>query len=178
MKTKVFLSYAHKDSAKVVSIVQDLQKYGFDVWIDRQNIKGGELWSEEIARAIRKCHYYVLLVSKASTQSDSIRREVHLAHLKNRKMILLRLDATEIPDEIAFQTIGVQWIDTKDDDWMPRLLVALGGKSPSSVSRPKNYRSKPQSKRESGNTVQIQGNATGNIIIVGNENTVNRNKSS
>ncbi|MGB8980847.1 MAG: toll/interleukin-1 receptor domain-containing protein [Anaerolineales bacterium] len=174
MKTRIFLSYAHKNTAKVLPVVQELEKLGFDVWIDKYDLKGGELWSGEIARAISRCHHYVLFISRASIRSDSIRREVDLAYTSKRRMILVRLDAAEIPAEIAFQTSGVQWIDARDQDWMSRLLVALGSKAHApSMSRPKNTRSKPRAKKEAQSAVQIKGNAAGNIIIVGDDNTVN-----
>jgi hypothetical protein len=184
MKTKLFISYAHKDSRQVQPVAQELSKLGFDVWIDSQDLQGGQLWSEGITRGIRECHYYILFISRAAMKSDDVRREVDLAYSSKRKMILVRLDPTEIPAEMAYQTSGVQWLDIKNPDWMLRLLVALGSKASPSPEfsmeneRPK-PRPKPRAKKESGGTsIQIQGNATGSVIIVGDNNSVNRDKNS
>lgn len=178
MKRKVFISYAHKNSKQVHPVAEELLKLGFDVWIDQEDLQGGELWSEEITRAIRECHYYILFISKDSMKSDEVRREVDLAYSSKRKFILVRLDAARIPVEIAYQTSGIQWLDVKDPDWMLRLLVALGSKASSASVGPKNNRSKPRSKhrskKEAGTVIPIKGNATGSIIIIGDQNTVDQ----
>lgn len=186
MKTKLFISYAHKDSKQVQPVAQELSKLGFDVWIDSQDLQGGQLWSEGITRGIRECHYYILFISRASMKSDDVRREVDLAYSSKRKMILVRLDAAEIPVEMAYQTSGVQWLDIKTPNWILRLLVALGSKAspsqefsmaneqPKPRSKP---RPKPRAKKEAGTSIQVQGNANGNVIIVGGNNSVNQDKS-
>lgn len=185
METKLFISYAHKDTKQVQPVTQELSKLGFDVWIDSQDLQGGQLWSEGITRGIRECHYFILFISKASMKSDDVRREVDLAYSSKRKMILVRLDPTEIPAEMAYQTSGVQWLDVKNPNWMLQLLVALGSTaSPSAefamASEPAKprakTRSKPRKKQEAGTSIQIQGSATGSVIIVGDQNTVTRDK--
>jgi hypothetical protein len=185
MKTKLFISYAHKDSRQVQPVAQELSKLGFDVWIDSQDLQGGQLWSEGITRGIRECHYYILFISKASMKSDDVRREVDLAYSSKRKMILVRLDSAEIPVEMVYQTSGVQWLDIKNPDWILRLLVALGSKASPSAEfsmeskqpKPRSKpRPKPRDKKEAGTSIQIQGNTTGSVIIVGDKNSVNQGK--
>lgn len=185
MKTKLFISYAHKDTKKVQPVAHELSKLGFDVWIDSQDLQGGQMWSEKITRAIRECHYYILFISRASMKSDDVRREVDLAYSSKRTMILVRLDPTQIPAEMAYQTSGVQWLDVKKTDWMLRLLVALGSKASVSpefsmeTRKAKSHakaRPKPRAKKEAGTSIQIGGNATSSVIIVGDKNSVNQGK--
>lgn len=179
MKSKVFISYAHKNSKQVRATAEQLSKLGLDVWLDTHQIKGGDLWSGEIARAIRQCHFYILFVSKASMKSDAVRREVDLAYTSKRKMILVRLDAAEIPAEFAYQTSGIQWIDVEDSDWLLRLLVALGRKVPSdSLSSLRNPPPDSPEEDEDKIEVQIKGNATNSIIVIGNKNNVNQGRNS
>ncbi len=73
-RTKVFISYSHKD----VSYLDDLKAHlrplgraGLEIWEDQQ-MKPGALWQEEIAEALRKARVGVLLVSADFLASDFI----------------------------------------------------------------------------------------------------------
>jgi hypothetical protein len=136
--TKLFISYARKDETEIQPLAQELRDLGFEVWMDVSGIKGGEDWSSKIVKSIKGCDFFLLFVSSASIQSDSVRREVALAY-KNRKSIIpLRLEEVNIPLEWDYQTIGIQWIECREANWKSRLLVALGDKrsTPGIVSHP------------------------------------------
>ncbi len=75
----VFISYSRKDRKKVDSIVSKLQEDDLEVWIDRESIKGGKLWTVEIVEAIDTADSFVLMLSPNATESDNVRKEVHLA---------------------------------------------------------------------------------------------------
>jgi hypothetical protein len=177
MNRKVFVSYAHKDTARVKPIVDELVQLGFNVWFDSKNLQGGELWASEIARAIRECDIFLLVISRASMKSDEIRREVDLAYANQRKLVLLRLDSAAISPQIAYQVSGIQWIDVKGSDWMSRLLVALGNHA-APASQPtlpdEEPPASPPNAKHTG--IHIGGSAQNSIVIAGNNNTVNQKK--
>ena len=124
--TKLFISYARKDKEEIQPLVRDLRDLGFTVWIDISGIKGGAKWSTEIVKAITECDFFLLFISSASIESDSVSREVDLAYRNKKKIIPLKLEKVNIPPEWDYQTTGIQQIDCSESNWESRLLVALG----------------------------------------------------
>jgi hypothetical protein len=48
----VFLSYASTDEAWVRRLAEDLKRYGVSVWLDRDEIRPGDLFAEALARCL------------------------------------------------------------------------------------------------------------------------------
>lgn len=74
-KTKIFISYSHKDEAWKETIVAALLRYikskNILIWEDRQ-IKAGAYWEEEINKAIDQANIAILLVSPDFLESSFI----------------------------------------------------------------------------------------------------------
>jgi hypothetical protein len=47
-KPKIFLSYAHIDLGFAKKIYCDLQRYGLDIWFDKESLLPGQDWENEI----------------------------------------------------------------------------------------------------------------------------------
>ena len=56
----LFISYAHADSAFVDRLEADLQKQGFDPWVDRERLKGGQRWRRELQDAVKRAQVLLL----------------------------------------------------------------------------------------------------------------------
>ena len=52
----IFISYAHADSAFVDRLDADLRQQGFDPWVDRQRLVGGQRWRRELQEAVKRAH--------------------------------------------------------------------------------------------------------------------------
>lgn len=74
----LFVSYAHKDSAIVLPLVEGLQTRGFRVWYD-ERISDGVLWQRVIAEHLKKSRCVLAFVSQASLDSPNCRREINYA---------------------------------------------------------------------------------------------------
>ena len=125
----VFISYSRKDSGFVDRLIQDMEKRGVAVWVDRQDIGGGETWRAAIADAIRRCLAFVIVLSPNSTASKNVSRELSLAESHNRQIIPLLHQACEIPPTIEYQLAEIQVIDftvIPYDNALDRLIKALG----------------------------------------------------
>lgn len=109
----VFVSYSRKDSETVDHIVARLNKDGLDVWIDREDIKGGELWHESIVEAIDRAYAFVLMLSPSSLASDNVRKEVDVAEGSKRELVPVLLAAVKLPlpAKLRYQLAGIQWIE-------------------------------------------------------------------
>src|SRR5947207_2701408 len=74
-RTKVFISYSHKDAKYLDQLVEHLAYYErnnlIDSWSDKR-IASGEQWREEIRRAIAATKVAVLLISPSFSASKFI----------------------------------------------------------------------------------------------------------
>ena len=87
----VFVSYSRKDSETVANIVARLERDGLSVWLDREDIRGGELWRETIVKAIDNAYAFVLMLSSNSVASENVRKEVDLAEGANKHLLPVML---------------------------------------------------------------------------------------
>ena len=61
-KPYIFISYSHRDSDKVIKIVERLQSEGYNVWYD-EGIDPGTEWDENIAKHVSACSYFIAFIS-------------------------------------------------------------------------------------------------------------------
>jgi len=132
--TKLFISYAHLDSGTVLNISRQLKEAGYELWIDKLGIQGGDLWVSEIVKGIRGCDIFLLFVSSNSVRSEYVRRELDVAFGEKRKIIHVMIENVEIPESWVYQLAGLQYVDYRNPDWKSQLLEALGGEHPQPAS--------------------------------------------
>ena len=111
---KVFISYSRKDGELVDKIVEEMEKAGLDVWLDREAIRAGNTWKVQIVEGIESCLAFVLMLSPNSAVSKYVRTEIDLAQETEHPFLPLMLEPVSvIPREIRFQLAGQQFIDLK-----------------------------------------------------------------
>lgn len=126
---QLFISYARKNLEIAEKLTADLERAGFNVWLDRKGIDGGSKWAAEIARAIAGCETFLLLLSPDSVASDNVRKECDLAAEDQRRMLPVIIQAVpQIPPELRYHLAGLQRIDCATDyqRGIADLLRALG----------------------------------------------------
>ena len=115
----VFLSYASQDTAAVAALAAALRAEGIEVWVDQDELRGGEAWDAKIKKQIRECALFVPVISE-NTQARPegyFRLEWHLA--EQRSLLIARgrpfvvpvcLDATTEGDALVPEAfLAVQW---------------------------------------------------------------------
>lgn len=101
--TRVFLSYSRQDSAFVEALRTQLTDRGYDVWIDRKDIRGGEEWRKRIATLILNAHVVVFVLTDAWLGSEVCAWEIETAAALGKRLIPLAHGPRKIePDK----TIG------------------------------------------------------------------------
>ena len=91
-RLRIFISYAHRDGGSLAArLERDLDSAGFDVWLDRNRLLGGDKWAREIEVAIDGCHAAVALLSAGSYESDICRAEQVRALDKGKLVIPVRV---------------------------------------------------------------------------------------
>lgn len=125
----VFVSYSRRDGAVVYPLVAEVEASGREVWIDKEEIHAGGNWAGMIVRAIRESDTFCLMCSAEAFQSDNVRREIYIADKYKRKLLPVRLDFAEMPEDFEYFLIDRQWLDLTAADPAERavkLKAALG----------------------------------------------------
>jgi hypothetical protein len=80
----VFLSHSDRDREFVIKLVNELQKHGIPVWYSRTNIPGAQQWHDEIGAALKRCDWFILVLSPNSVDSIWVKRELLFALKEDR----------------------------------------------------------------------------------------------
>lgn len=124
----VFLSYSRSDSQIVDKIAQDLQREGIEIWFDRQDIKPGQNWKEQIEKALNDASFLIVFISKNSLQSRAVQLEYRAAFENQKRtggtrLIPILLEKVELPEFLS----TIQYIDFTESYYqgMQKLLNTL-----------------------------------------------------
>lgn len=104
-----FISYAHKDSKKVLKILERMAAEGYRVWYD-EGIAPGSEWPENIAQHLNDCCVAVAFISNNSIASANCRREVTFALSKHKPFLGILLEPTEMSLGMELQLSAQQCI--------------------------------------------------------------------
>lgn len=130
MPKEVFLSHSSKDRAFVQALVKVLRRHGIPVWYSETNIRGAQQWHDEIGAALRRCDWFVLVLSPDAVDSMWVKRE--LAYSLNQS----RFEGKIAPlvyrrcshDNLSWTLSTIQMIDFRRslDDGCRELLRVWG----------------------------------------------------
>jgi len=84
----VFLSYASQDAEAAEKICDALRAAGIEVWFDKSELTGGDVWDRRIREQIRDCRLFIPVISANTEARDEgyFRREWGLATDRTRDM--------------------------------------------------------------------------------------------
>ena len=103
----IFISYSHKDSDRVMPIIEGLQQRGFRVWYD-EGIEWGSHWDEEIFNHLAGSAHVVAFVTENFLQSENCMDEIHYAKEKQKGPLILYLDNLELPERMKYRYGRIQ----------------------------------------------------------------------
>jgi hypothetical protein len=81
----IFISYSHDDHDYAKKYAAELERRGFSTWIDKR-IDYGDRWFREIAKAIRDCEAFSVIMTPTAEESDWVEKEILVAQ-KHEKPI-------------------------------------------------------------------------------------------
>ncbi len=73
---ELFLSHSDQDHAFAERLAGMLVRHGLPVWYSRRAILGARQWHDEIGAALRRCDWFVLVLSPAAVASRWVKREL------------------------------------------------------------------------------------------------------
>ena len=92
----VFVSYAHADAEKVLTLIKQFYDQGYHVWYD-EGIAPGKEWSAQIERALAECAVFVVMVTGRSVGSPNVRDEIEFALDEDKPFVAIHLEPTDLP---------------------------------------------------------------------------------
>jgi hypothetical protein len=107
-KYDVFVSYSRLDSNRVQAIVEEIEKKGYKVWIDKKGIDSGDEF-------IRNSEVFLFFSSKGANESTWTMKEVNTAVYFKKVIIPVKLDNTEYDDSILLELVGLDYVDFSRD---------------------------------------------------------------
>lgn len=81
---EVFLSHASADAAFATSLADVLREHGVPVWFSRTEIRGSQDWHDEIGLALKRCDWFLVVLSPAAVDSMWVGRELRRALQESR----------------------------------------------------------------------------------------------
>jgi hypothetical protein len=101
---RIFISYQRNDHEQAVQLKDQLEQLHPDVWLDKENLRAGQRWWDQILCALREADVVVLIVSPRYLRSEACRAEWRYALALERTVIPVEVDTIdiyELPTEIA-----------------------------------------------------------------------------
>jgi len=76
---EIFLSHASQDASKASEMADELRRHGLPVWFAPAQVAGSQPWQDAIGEALRRCDWFVLLLTPHSVESMWVKRELQYA---------------------------------------------------------------------------------------------------
>jgi len=81
---EAFLSHSSQDHEFAARLADELRRHGVPVWCSQTNILGAQQWHDEIGSALRRCDWFLLVLSPHSVESMWVKRELLFALQQDR----------------------------------------------------------------------------------------------
>src|SRR5687768_458388 len=81
---EVFLSHATQDQAAARRLRDVLVAHGIPVWFSPHHIRGAQQWQDEIGEALKRCSWFMLLLTPHPVKSMWVKRELNYALIEKR----------------------------------------------------------------------------------------------
>lgn len=121
----IFFSYAHRDSATVLPMIEYMQEKGFRIWYDA-GIEAGTEWPEYIEEHIENADKIVICMSPAALESRNCRNEINYALQLDKEVLVVYLENTELSKGMNLQLNSVQSLFRTKHASFASFLEALG----------------------------------------------------
>jgi tetratricopeptide (TPR) repeat protein len=139
MPKKIFISHTTADDQFVTGLRKALESQGLDVWIDSQNLRGGDTLKTEIESAIKDALAFIVVISEKVFRTRWVKKEVSFAlkvlQSQNIPIVPILIDGLP-PDTLDFffddEPVAIQ-IKNNLQESMPQILAALGKELPTEV---------------------------------------------
>jgi hypothetical protein len=116
-RPKVFLSHPSKNVAFVNRLAKVLGDHGVNVFLSKSNIQGAQQWHDQIGTALKRCNWFLVVLSPQSVRSRWVKHELIYALQENRyrERIVPVLYRTCDADNLSWTLSAIEWVDFRKD---------------------------------------------------------------
>lgn len=119
-----FVSYSHRDSERVLSLIGRLRASGVSLWYD-EGIEAGSEWPEYIADSLSRASCLIAFITPNFAQSHNCRREINFAVSRGIDVIAVYLRETELSPGLELQLNAFQAVFAQNFDDDKALAASL-----------------------------------------------------
>ena len=185
---KVFLCHAHADRDPVRALYTRLTKDGVDAWLDKAKLLPGQDWELEIKKAVREADVVVVCLSKQFNQAGFRQKEVRLAldtamEQPEGEIFIIPARLEECNNLESLRKWHV--VDLFEENGHEMLVRALQKRAANiDFTLSQNVEGSVSEKKPSvlikdsqsdvrANRVDVGGNVSDSVIVMGNGNVIN-----
>ena len=131
MKERIFISYKRANKDIVFKIKDDIEKnVGEKCWIDLDGIESDAQFVDVIIKAINEAEIFLFMYSKKHGEIENYKkdwttRELSYAEKRDKKIIFINLDGSNLTDYFEFKFGEYQQVDAASTTAMSRLYSDL-----------------------------------------------------
>jgi TIR domain len=115
--SEVFISHSSKNSIFIDRLSEVLAKHGVKSFVSKANIRGAQEWHDEIGTALKRCDWFLLVLSPQSVRSAWVKHELIYALQENRYRghIIPVLYKNCDKEALSWTLSAIEWIDFRRD---------------------------------------------------------------
>jgi hypothetical protein len=111
--SEIFISHSSKNASFVNRLKEVLAAHGLTSFLSKTSIRGAQEWHDEIGTALRRCDWFLLVLSPQAVTSAWVKHELIYALQKNRYRgrivpIVYRMCDK---DALSWTLSAIEWID-------------------------------------------------------------------
>ncbi len=111
----IFISYGRGTVCGVGELKSNLEKAGYSVWLDEQEIVGGSDWHTMIGEAVQSCRALLALITEKYLSSVHCRNELYMANSCRKPLLPVLLEGSTVKDPgVQYAISSVNWIVATD----------------------------------------------------------------
>jgi tetratricopeptide (TPR) repeat protein len=138
-RLKIFISYSRRDAGDFAEqIKRHFSSFNYEIFIDDDSIRGGDIWNKTIEDNISTCDIFVVIVTFGALQSSHVEKEVLHAEGKKKRIIpCIHKDVRK--HEIKWGLNDIQGIKFKGKfelvrDLYPKIALDQNGKNEGNIT--------------------------------------------
>ena len=124
---KLFISYAWEDSTNefVKKLQKDLEGYGFEVFLDKDNIVAGDNIQHELAKEMDQADGIIVVISKKFSSSQWCDKELQMGQRRKKPLFPIRRIKEQLSNNIDMAAGSIKYVDFIDEDKYEDSLKSL-----------------------------------------------------
>jgi hypothetical protein len=111
--TEVFVSHSSKNAGFISRLNGVLTDHKVNSFVSKANIRGAQQWHDEIGTALKRCDWFLLVLSPQSVRSRWVKHELIYALQASRykERIIPVLYRQCDTDALSWTLSSIEWID-------------------------------------------------------------------